>query len=61
MTKYLNFRSSFGLETVDELSLCGFSTRKEFFKELSRLISEYSIAGMPVYSSQRCCKDWKNK
>ena len=27
---------------------------------LDRLIKEYRMAGMDVYSSQRCCKEWNN-
>ena len=60
MTRYLNTRTSYGVETVDELSSFDFDSRKSFVKELKRLISEYRIAGMHVYSSIRSTKDWKN-
>ena len=59
-TIYLNMRSNYGVETVDELSRSDFETTKQFYVELRRLISEYRLAGMPVYSSIRCTKDWKN-
>lgn len=59
MTKYLNFRSSFGVETVDELSQKDFPSYKDFRKELTRLIEEYRLAGMNVYISSRACKGWK--
>ena len=54
-------RSSFGVETVDELSRADFNKAKEFRAEVSRLLREYHIAGMNVYTSSRCTKDWKNK
>ena len=61
MTKYLNMRSNYGVETVDELSTEDFETKKAFRAEINRLVSEYHLAGMGVYISVRCTKDWKNK
>lgn len=58
MTKYINMRSQYGVETVDELDSGDFESYKAFRIELRRLISEYRLAGMDVYSSQRACKDW---
>ena len=58
MTKYLNMRSNYGVETVDELSTEDFETKKAFRAEINRLVSEYHLAGMPVYASSRCAKDW---
>lgn len=58
---YLNFKGSYGIETVDELNRKDFATYKEFRVELSRLVSEYRMAGMDVYTSQRCTKDWNSK
>jgi hypothetical protein len=55
---YLNFRSNHGIETVDQIEKKDYDTAKEFRKELNRLVSEYSLAGMNVYLSQRCCKAW---
>lgn len=60
MKRYLNMRTSYGVETVDELSLSDFATRKEFIRELNRIINEYHLAGMNVYSSRRCDATWKN-
>lgn len=51
--KYLNLKTNYGIETVDELNPKDFKTFREFRTELKRLISEYRIAGMDVYSSQR--------
>ena len=56
---YLNMRTQYGVETVDELSRKDFSTNREYRAELKRLISEYRLAVMDVYVSQRCCRDWK--
>lgn len=58
MIRYINMRSQYGVETVDELNNSDFESYKAFRVELRRLISEYRLAGMNVYSSQRACKDW---
>ena len=60
-TIYFNLKTNYGVETVDELSQSDFNSYREFRKELNRLISEYHMAGMAVYSSQRCTNDWKTK
>lgn len=60
MTRYLNFKSVYGVETVDSLCSDDFQSAKEFRKELSRLVREYHLAGMPVYVSRRCTKDWNS-
>lgn len=57
--KYLNIHSVYGVETIDELNPKDFETRKEFRKELNRLVSEYHLAGVGVYVSSRCTKEWK--
>jgi hypothetical protein len=54
--KYFNLKTSFGTETVDQLSQSDFNTYREFRKELKRLLSEYHISGMNVYISQKPCK-----
>lgn len=56
--KYLNLKTNYGTETVDELNRNNFNSFKDFRTELKRLISEYRIAGMNVYTSQRACKEW---
>ena len=70
MKRFLNMRSNYGVETVDSLyfnefkqwdeiiSLSPCEQRKAFQRELNRLISEYRLAGMNVYSSQRPVKDY---
>ena len=61
MTTYLNMRTSYGVETVDEIKKSSFDSWSEFRAELSRLISEYNMCGMPVYASSRCTKEWRAK
>jgi hypothetical protein len=56
--KYFNIKTSYGVETVDQLNQFDFLSYKEYRQELRRLISEYRISGMNVYISQRACKDW---
>ena len=57
--KYLNMKTVYGVETVDELDPKDFNTFKEFRTEFLRLRREYHIAGMGVYTSQRCTKEWR--
>lgn len=56
MTRYINFKGSQGVETVDQLERQDFSTYREFKKELNRLLTEYRLSGMAVYISQRKSK-----
>lgn len=58
-TIYFNMRGSYGVETVDQICTSDFETRKEFRKELKSMLSNYHLAGMNVYLSQRCTNDWK--
>jgi hypothetical protein len=59
--KYINLKSSYGIETVDQLSEKDFLTYKDFLQEFRRLLSEYRLAGMAVYSSNRSTKEWRKK
>ena len=60
-TIYLNMKSSQGVETVDEFSQEQGQSPKEFYAYVRQMKGEYNLAGMVVYSSSRCTKDWKNK
>jgi len=63
MVVYLNMKTSYGTETVDQLDKKDFKgaySYKEFRAEKLRLINEYRLCGMNVYSSQRACSNWKN-
>jgi hypothetical protein len=53
MTRYINIKTSQGVETVDQLDRQDFESYKEFKIELNRLITEYKLAGMSVYISQK--------
>jgi hypothetical protein len=57
---FLNWKGPQGRETVDELDRADFADNKAFRAELNRLCSEYSMAGMAVYSSSRACANWKD-
>ena len=59
-TIYLNLRTNQGVETVDEFTKEPNQKWRDFRKYVSSMISEYHLAGMAVYSSSRCTKDWKN-
>jgi hypothetical protein len=56
--RYLNYKSNYGVETVDCLDHKDFILYKDFKKELARLLHEYRLAGMDVYVSQRSTKDF---
>ena len=56
--RYLNMRTSYGVETVDQLDIKDFPSRREFLAELRRLVSEYRLSGQCVYISSRCDKTW---
>ena len=56
---YLNTKSAYGVETVDQIDRSDFSTYKEYKDELKSMLSNYNLCGMNVYISQRCTKDWK--
>lgn len=60
-TIYLNMKGSYGIETVDEFTQELNQSWREFRKYVSQMVSEYHLAGMNVYRSSRCTKDWKNK
>ena len=58
--KYLNMKSHYGTETVDQLDPRDFTSFKEFRQELRRLLNEYHLSGMNVYISSRPDKTWNN-
>jgi len=59
-TIYFNMKSSYGVETVDQISREDWPDYKEFKKELRSMLENYHLAGMSVYTSQICTNDWKN-
>lgn len=58
--RYFNYKSSYGVETVDCLDRKDFGSYQDFLTEIRRLKSEYRMAGMDVYLSQRSTKDWRD-
>lgn len=56
--KYLNVKTQYGVETVDQVESKDFKTYKEFRAEIIRLVSEYHLCNMVVYVSSRCDKTW---
>lgn len=59
MRTYLNMRTkTHGTETVDEIRRQDFASYYAYWSEVLRLVSEYRLAGMPVYTSSRACRDW---
>lgn len=60
MKTFFNVRYSSGRETVDELSLSDFNSHGEYRAEVRRMVAEYHLAGIPVYTSSRACSGWNN-
>lgn len=58
---YLNMKSNIGVETVDEFTREPGRDPKEFNAYVRKMIDEYRLSGMAVYSSTRCSKDWNAK
>ncbi len=59
--KYFNYKTGYGVETVDQIDQKDFIWYKEYRQELRRLLNEYRLAGMNVYISSRSSKDWREK
>ena len=55
---YLNMKTAQGVETVDEFSREEGQAPRDFRKYVNQMVREYHIAGMSVYKSSRCTKDW---
>lgn len=59
MKTFLNMKTSQGRDTVDEFEKQEGQSSKEYRSYVRNMIREYSLAGMNVYSSSRCCANWK--
>lgn len=59
--KYFNIKTTYGVETIDQLDAKDFNSYSEYIKELRRLKNEYKLAGMEVYLSQKATKEWYSK
>ena len=62
-TIYLNLKSQYGVETVDQFTQGEDAPQepKEFRKYVNEMVKNYRENNMQVYKSQRATKDWKNK
>jgi len=60
-TIYLNMRTSQGIETVDEFTQEAGQYWKDFRKYVREMVRNYQEAGMNVYRSSRCTKEWREK
>ena len=62
-TIYLNMRSVYGVETVDQFTQGDDAPKdaKEFRKYVNEMLRNYRESGMHVYKSQRCTQEWRNK
>jgi len=58
---YFNIKNESKVETIDQLEKKDFSSYREYKKELRRLIFEYRLLGMNVYSSQRSTTYWRKE
>lgn len=59
--KYFNIKTSYGVETIDQLDAKDFNSYKDYIAELRRLKNEYRISGIEVYISQKSTKEWREK
>lgn len=59
MTTYLNMKSVYGTETVDEFTREENQSRKEFNRYVNDMVKNYRMAGMNVYISTRPTKQWR--
>lgn len=61
--KFINLKTKYGIETVDEIDPENFATIKEFKDESKRLLQEYRMAFNSVegilYLSQKSTKEWR--
>lgn len=60
-TIYLNLRTPYGVETIDEFTQgenAPIETR-EFRIYVNQMVREYHLTNQNVYKSQRCTNEWK--
>jgi hypothetical protein len=60
-TIYLNMKTSYGIETVDEFSPEPGQRLRDFYRYVREMVSEYRMSGMNVYQSSRCTAEWRRK
>ena len=57
MTRYLNIKTQYGVETWETVSREDFSTYKEFINEIINIKKNYALNGYYLYTSQRASKN----
>ncbi len=58
-TIYLNTKTNYGVETIDEFTREHGQSQKEFNRYINQMVKEYQLSGINVYKSPRCTKEWK--
>lgn len=58
---YLNMRSPYGVETVDEFQREDGQDPKGFRQYVRDMVREYHTTGQPVYKSSRSTKEWAQR
>ena len=56
---YLNTRTCYGVETLDEISRDDFNSYKDYAAYVRQQQAEHAMTGVSVYASRRCAKIWK--
>tara|TARA_R110002153_G_scaffold102263_2_gene238883 strand:+ start:376 stop:549 length:174 start_codon:yes stop_codon:yes gene_type:complete len=57
MIKYLNIKTTYGVETWETVNREDFNTYKEFINEIKNIKKNYSLMGYNLYTSQRASKN----
>ena len=60
-TIYLNMKTTYGTETVDEFSPEPGRGFRDFQGYVSKMVQEYRTSGMNVYRSSRPTREWSTK
>ena len=58
---YFNIKTIYGIETIDHLEKEDFNSYSEYKQEIKRLINEYYLCKMYVYTSSRSTKEYREK
>ena len=53
MTRYLNIKTQYGVETWETVNRNDFNTYKEFINEIKNIKDNYLLMGYNLYTSQR--------
>lgn len=61
MRKFINIKSNYGIETIDEFQTNNKQERTEFQRCFKEYKIAYSGTDIHVYASQRSAKDWGEK